>query len=150
MTKRQIAVGLFLMVGLFGCSLSPSESGGGLVAVFDGAPRLFDANVVYRGVVVGQLRSSELSNGVARVTLDLDSQFSHLAQSNAAVVADNGRLQWKTFGGYGEPLPAGACINGFVSNVSYQWFRFKHLINNITISAQRRAMQLQARSGPGA
>jgi len=149
MKKGLIVAGFLILVGLLGCSLSPTGSGGGLVVVFDGLPRIFDSAVVHQGAVVGQMRSTQWSNGVSRVTIDLDSQFDHLAQSNAAVVVKNGQLHLKRFGGYGEPLPAGACINGFVSNLSYQWFAFKHLINNITVSAQRRALRLQARSELG-
>ena len=149
MKKRLIAVGLMLLVGVSGCSLPPTGDGGGLVAVFDGVPQLFDSAVVHQGSVIGQVRASEWRNGVTRMTIDLDSQFTHLAQSNAAVVANNGRLHWKSLSAYGEPLPSGGCINGFSTNSSYQWFRFKHLINDITMSAQRRAVQLQARSESG-
>jgi len=147
MKKGLIIAGWLLLLGLSGCSLSPPGSGGGLVAVFDGTPQIFDSAVIHQGTVVGQMRSAQWSNGVSRVTIDLDSQFGYLAQSNAAVVVKSGQLQWKTFGGYGEPLPAGACINGFLNNFAFQWFKFKHLINNITVSAQHRALQLQARSG---
>ena len=149
MKKRLVAAGLMLLAGLFGCSLPPTGNDGGLVAVFDGVPRIFDSAVVYQGTVVGQVRTREWNNGITRVTIDLDSQFSHLAQSNAAVVANNGRLHWKALSGYGEPLSSGACINGFSNRTAYQWFKFKHLINNITMSAQRRAVQLQARSQSG-
>ena len=149
MKKRLIVAGMLILAGLAGCSLSPTGNGDGLVAVFDGNPQIFDSAVVYQGTVVGQMRTVQWSNGVSRVTIDLDSQFGPLAQSNAALVVKNGQLHWRTFGGYGEPLSAGACINGFSNNFSYQWFKLRHLINNITVSAQRRALQLQARSGLG-
>ena len=149
MQKRMMMVGLALWIGLVGCALPSTESGAGLVAVFDGVPRIVDSAVIYQGSVIGHMGSREWRHGVTRVTLDLDSPYDQLAQSNVVVIAQNGRLHLKTVSGYGEPLPSGACINGFVNNISYRWFVFTNLLHNITNAAQQRAQRLQARSAVG-
>ena len=149
MKKKLIMVAVVLWVGLSGCALPPTETGAGLVAVFDGVPQIFDPVVVHRGTVIGQVGASEWRHGVTRVTLELDSPYDQWAQSNAVVIAHNGRLHWKTVSGSGQPLPSGACINGFLNKTSYQWFKFKSLLNNINNAALQRAQRLQARSELG-
>jgi len=149
MKKALTILCLVLMAGLTGCSVTPSGSQDGIAAVFDGTPLLFDSSVAYMGNVVGQTISSEWQNGVTRVVFVLDSPFDEMMKSNRVVVAKNGRLHLKTLGGYGEPLPSGASILGFVKPSAYQWFRFKNLINNATMSAQHRARRLQAQFGMG-
>lgn len=149
MKKALTILILMLMAGLTGCSMQPSGSRDGIAAVFDGAPRLFDSSVVYMGNVVGQTLSSEWQNGVTRVAFVLDSPFEALMKSDLVVVAKNGRLHLNTLGGYGEPLPPGASILGFVKPSTYRWFKFKNLINNATMSARHRSQRLQAQFGLG-
>ncbi|WP_319525514.1 hypothetical protein [uncultured Desulfosarcina sp.] len=140
---------VMLMAGLAGCSVQPSGGQDGIAVVFDGAPQLFDPSVVFMGTVVGQTLSSESKNGVTRVAFALDNSFDELMTSNLVAVARNGRLHLDTLGGYGEPLSPGASIVGFVKPSSYQWFKFKNIINNATMSAQHRAQRLQAQYGMG-
>jgi hypothetical protein len=149
MKKALTILFLMLMAGLAGCSVQPSGSQDGIAAVFDGAPRLFDSSVVYMGNVVGQTLSSEWQNGITRVAFVLDSPFDDLMKSNLVVVAKNGRLHLNTLGGYGQPLPSGASILGFVRPSAYRWFKFKNLIINATLSAHHRAQRLQAQFGLG-
>lgn len=150
MKKALTVLFVMLMAGLTGCSVPPSGSqDGGIAAVFEGAPRLFDSSVVYMGNVVGQNLSSEWQNGVTRVAFILDSPFDELVKTNLVVVAKNGRLHLDTLGGYGEPLPPGAILLGFVKPSAYRWFKFKNLINNATMSAHHRAQRLQAQFGLG-
>jgi len=149
MKKAFTVLCLMLTAGLIGCSVQPSGGQGGIAAVFDGSPLLFDSSVVYMGTIVGQTLSSEWQNGVTRVVFVLDRPFDEMMKSNRVVVAKNGRLHLKTLGGYGEPLPSGASIVGFDKPSAYRWFTFKNLINNAAMSAQHRAQRLQARFGMG-
>ena len=108
---------------------------------------IFDSSVVFMGTVVGRILSREMDNGVARVSIALDGQYDNLKKTNLAAVVKNGRLHLNVFSGYGGPLPADGCINGFLNTNSYRWFKLRHLINNINMSADRRAQRLLARSG---
>ena len=141
---------LIVMVGWFsllGCSAQPMGNPDGVGVVFDSEPRLYDRSVVHMGMAVGEVLSHDQGNGVHRVMIALDSQNGDLLKTNLAAVVNNGRLHLKLLNGYGTPLPPGSCINGFVNNASYRWFKFKHLINNVTMSADRRAHRLLTQSG---
>jgi hypothetical protein len=132
-----------------GCSLQQIDNGNtsDLAVMFDAVPLIFDSSVVFMGTVVGQMISLETANGVARVSIVLDSQYDALKKNNLAAVVKNGRLHLKRFSGYGDPLPPGGYINGFGNFISYQLFKFKHIINNINMSADRRAQRLRVLSG---
>lgn len=147
MKKTVVFVLIALLSVLCGCSAQPMGSQSGIGVVFDGQPHIFDPSVICLGNPVGQVLSSEWSNGVTRVTISLDGPAADLKKTNMAVVVKNGHLQLNTLGTHGVALAPSQCINGFVNTASYRWFKFKHLINNITISADRRAQQLLARSG---
>jgi len=149
MKKALTILCLMLLAGLAGCSVQPSGGKGGVAALFDGTPLLFDSSVLYRGTVVGQTVSSEWQNGVTRVVFVLDSPFDEMMKSNLVVVAKNGQLHLNTLGGYGQPLPSGVSILGFDKASAFQWFKFKNLINNANLSAQYRARRLQAQFGMG-
>jgi len=138
---------LVVWFGSSGCSLQPTGGQAGLKVLFDGDPQFFDPSVQHMGMTVGQVVSREWRNGVTLVTVSLDGSYDSMKRSNLALVVRNGRLQVATLGGYGEMLAPGACINGFVNNASYQWFKITNLVGNITIAADRRAMGLLARSG---
>jgi len=135
------------VVGLLGCSVQPIGNPSGVGVMFDGEPSIFDSSVVYMGTVVGRILSREWGNGVTRVSIALDSPYEDLKKNSLAVVVKNGRMQLNLLSGYGDPLPPGGCISGFVNTASYRWFKFSHLINNITMSADRRAQNLLAQSG---
>lgn len=142
----------FLMVMMFalpGCSLQQidNKNTSDLAVMFDAVPLIFDSSVVYMGTVVGQMISRETANGVARVSIALDSPYDALKRNNLAAVVKNGRLHLKRFSGYGDPLPPGGYISGFVNLYSYRLFKFKHIINNINMSADRRAQRLRVLSG---
>ena len=144
------SIGLIVMVawfGLCGCSAGPLGNQDGVGVVFDSAPRLYDSSVVFMGMPVGKVLSGDSGNGIHRVIISMDGQSNDLLKTNLAAVVSNGRLTLKQLNGYGTPLAPGACIIGFKNIASYQWFKFKHLINNITISADRRAQRLLAHSG---
>ena len=141
---------LIVMVGCFsllGCAVQPMGNSDGVGVVFDSEPRIYDASVVYRGMPVGEVLSRDQGNGVHRVMIAMDNQYGDLLKTNLAVVVQNGRLHLKLLNGYGTPLAPGSCINGFVNIASYRWFKFKHLINNVTMSADRRAHRLLTQSG---
>ena len=70
-----------------------------------------------------------------------------MKKTNMAAVVKNGRLHLDALCGYGESLPPAACISGFSNTITYKWFKLKHLINNITMDADRRAQRLLVRSG---
>ncbi|MEE4112939.1 MAG: hypothetical protein V2I40_09010 [Desulfobacteraceae bacterium] len=148
MKKLVIAI-LMMVIGIPGCSVQPVGSGNsrGVGVMFDGEPLIVDASVIFLGIVVGQILSHETGNGVTRVSIALDSQYDDLKKNNLAAVVKNGRLHLSTFSGYGDPLPPGGYINGFINTTSYRWFKLRHLINNINISADRRAQRLLVRSG---
>ncbi len=148
--KKTISIILMVMViGLPGCSVEPIGSGNpsGVGVMFDGEPLIFDSSVVFLGTVVGQILSQETGNGVTRVSIALDGQYDDLKKNNLAAVVKNGRLHLNMFSGYGDPLPAGGYITGFINTASYRWFKFSHIINNINLSADRRAQRLLVRSG---
>jgi hypothetical protein len=149
MKKTVLLVLMVSVIGLSGCSVSPIGTGNtpGVGVVFDGEPLIFDPSVNFTGTVVGQILSREMSNGVARISIGLDGQYENLKKTNLAAVVKNGRLQLTLLSGYGESLPPGGCINGFVNTSSYRWFKFKHIINNINMTADQRVQRLLARSG---
>jgi hypothetical protein len=140
---------MVVVIGLQGCSVPTIGKGhsSGVEVIFDGEPLVFDATVVFMGTVVGRIISREMDNGVARVSIAVDEGFDHLKKTNLAAVVKNGRLHLNTLCGYGDPLPAGGYIIGFLDTISYRWFKLRHLINNINMSADRRAQRLLARSG---
>ena len=145
--------GIYLMllmaigVGLCGCSMKSMDSRKGIPVMFDGIPQVFETSIQSKGTVVGQIISREWRNGVTRVVIALEGEYDALKRNNLAFVVKNGQLHAVQLGGYGEPLSADACINGFVNTSSLQWFKFKHLMGNIIISADRRAQNLLSRSG---
>ncbi len=149
MKKTACFILMMMVMGLLGCSVQPIGSGhpSGVGVVFDGEPLIFDSSVVFMGTVVGQILSREVVNGVTRVSIALDGQHDDLKKNNLAAVVKNGRLQLNMFSGYGDPLPPGGYINGFVNTSSYRLFKFRHIINNINSSADRRAQRLLVRSG---
>ena len=140
---------MVMMMGLAGCSLEQITTGNpsGVWVMFDGEPLLFDSSVIYMGTVVGRVTSRETGNGVTRVSIALDGQYDDLKKNNMAAVVKNGRLHLQRFSGYGLSLPPDGCINGFMNLSSYRWYKFRHIINNINMSADRRAQRLLVRSG---
>jgi hypothetical protein len=146
MKKAMVFVLIMGWMALFGCSMPAMQNQNGVDAVFDGIPRIFDSTVVYMGRPVGQVVASQWNNGVTQLTISLDGQHVDLRKTNLAAVVKRGRLHLDAMGTSGAPLPEGACINGFVNMASYRWFKFKHIINNINISAERRAQRLKVRS----
>ena len=138
-----------LMVMAMGCSVSPIGDGNpsAVGVMFDGDPLIFDSAVIFQGTVVGQILSQEVVNGITRVSIALEGQPDDLKKNNLAAVVKNGRLHLIQFAGYGDPLPPGGHINGFLNISSYRWFKFKHIINNIKSSADQRAQRLLVRSG---
>ena len=149
--KRLIMVLVVAMGGvLWGCAMESAGNRGGIHVVFDGRPLIVDAVVYHQGVPVGRVGSSDLINGVTRMVIDLDARYDALKKNNLAVVAHKGRLHLATLSAYGQALPPDACINGFNDMHSYRWFKFRCLINNINLSAERRAQHLMVRTGrPG-
>ena len=149
MKKRVLFILMVLLIGLPGCSVQPIGSGNppSVGVLFDGEPLIFDATVVFMGTVAGRILSREMGNGVTRVSIALDGQFDDLEKTNLAAVVKNGRLHLNRFSGHGAPLPPGGYINGFVNTLSYRLFKLKHIINNINLSADRRAQRLLVRSG---
>lgn len=149
MKKTVLIILMVMAIGLPGCSMQPIGNGNssGVGVIFDGEPLIFDASVVYLGTVVGQILSREMVNGITRVSIVLDGQYDDLKKNNLAAVVKNGRLHLNRFSGHGDPLPPGGHINGFINPASYRWFKFKHIINNINSSADRRTQRLLVRSG---
>lgn len=147
MKKTVLVVLLGVMVGLAACSVQKGGSTSGLGVMFDGEPLIFDSSVVFMGDPVGRILSHEWANGVARVSIGIDGQYENLKRNNMAAVVKNGRLHLNAISGYGDPLPPGGCIMGFTNMTSFRLFKVMHLINNITMSADRRAQYLLARSG---
>ncbi|WP_372682444.1 hypothetical protein [Desulfosarcina sp.] len=142
---------VMVMVMAVGCSVQPIGKGNpsGVGVIFDGEPLIFDSSVFFQGTVVGQILSREAVNGIARVSIALEGQRDDLIKNNLAAVVKNGRLHLNRFAGYGDPLPPGGYINGFVNTTSYRWFKLKHIINNINSSADRRTQRLLVQSGWG-
>ena len=147
MRKTIILLLLVYLAGCLGCSSESLIGSRGIPVVFDGTPQIFDPSVHYQGAAVGRVVSRDWNNGVTRVVVDLDSSLEDLKKTNLVFVVSRGRLHAATLGGYGEALPADACINGFVNTASYRWFKLTHLMDNINLSADRRARTLLARSG---
>ncbi len=147
MKKWSLFILMTMIVGLSGCNVQQIGSPSGVGVVFDGEPLIFDSSVVYMETVVGRMISREMGNGVTRVSIALDDQYAGLKKTNLVAVVIDGRLHLAVLGGYGDPLPPAACISGFSNTASYRWFKFKHLINNITMAADRRAQRLLDRSG---
>jgi hypothetical protein len=149
MKKTVFIILMVMVIGLPGCSVQPIGGGSpsGVGVMFDGEPLIFDSSVVFLGTVVGQILSHETGNGVTRVSIALDGQYDDLKKNNLAAVVKNGRLHLTAFCGYGDPLPPGGYISGFINTASYRWFKFRHIINNINLSADRRAQRLLVRSG---
>lgn len=147
MRKTVLLVLILSMVAWCGCSMPPVNSPAGVGVIFDGAPSIFDSSVVYMGLEVGRVLSREWGNGITRVSIDLDSQFDSLKKTNVVAVVKNGRLHLRSMGGYGYPLPPGSCVAGFSNTFSLHMFKLKHIINNIAMSADRRAQRLLVRSG---
>jgi hypothetical protein len=147
MKKTAFLVLILSMVGWCGCSMPPVNGSAGLGIIFDGDPLIFDSSVTFMGMEVGRVLSREWGNGVTRVYIDLDSQYDGLKKSNVAAVVKSGRLHLCSLGGYGYPLSADSCIGGFKNTISFQLFKLKHIINNVSMSADRRAQRLVARSG---
>lgn len=148
--KQTVVFVLIAVLGaLCGCSVQPMGSQNGIGVVFDGQPRIFDSSVICLGNPVGQILSSELSNGVTRITISIEGPFADLKKTNMAVVVKNGRLQLNTLSANGVLLAPSQCTKGFVNTKTYRWFKSKHLNNNNTFSADRRAQQLLSRSGLG-
>lgn len=135
------------MVGLGGCSEQRIGSSSDLKLIFDGEPHIFDPSVVYMETAVGRIISREQGHGITRIFIALDDQSENLRKTNLTGVVKNGRLHLSELGGYGDPLPPDGCLSGFLNTASYRWFRFKYIINNITMAADRRAQRLLARSG---
>jgi hypothetical protein len=149
MKKTLCFILMVMMMGLAGCSVEQINNGNpsGVWVMFDGEPLLFDSSVIYMGSVVGRVISRETGNAVTRVSIDLDGRHHDLKQNNMAAVVKNGRLHLRRFSGYGLSLPPDGCINGFMNLSSYRWYKFRHIINNINMSADQRAKRLLARSG---
>jgi len=149
MNKKVFFILMAMMIGLPGCSVRQIDrmNPSGVGVMFDGEPLIFDSSVVFMGTVVGQMLSRESGNGVTRVSIALDGQHEALKKTNLAAVVKNGQLHLIMLSGYGDPLPPGGCINGFLNTNSYRWFKFRHIINDINNSADRRAQRLLARSG---
>ena len=147
MKKTAILILMMVWIGLPGCSMQSMGGRDGVGVVFDGQPQIFDSTVVYMGMPVGQVQSTEYGNGVTRLLISLDGQYQDLKKNNMAAVVKNGQLHLHALSGYGIALPPAACIGGFLNTSSYRWFKFKHLINNVTMSADRRAQRLLLQSG---
>jgi hypothetical protein len=147
MKKVAFALMLLLMLGGYGCSSEKLGRASGIGVVFDGAPLIFDTSVVYMGSTVGQILSSQWSNGVTRLSISLNSDGEDLKRSNMAAVVKNGQLNLVPLGGLGEALSSETCILGFENKIELQWFKLKHLIDNINMAADQQAQWLAARSG---
>jgi hypothetical protein len=147
MKKTMILFFMTVMIGGSGCSLQSTADPSDLKVVFDNEPVIFDASVYFMGTVVGRMLSREWANGVTWVSVELDDQYADLRKTNLAAVVNNGQLRLTTLCGYGDPLPTDATILGFRNPISYQWFKFRHLINNITVAADRRVQHMRIRSG---
>lgn len=149
MKKTVFLILMVLIAGLPGCSEQPfrKKTTSGVGVLFDGEPQVFDSSLVFMGAAVGQILSRERRNGVTRISIVLDDQYDNLKKTNLTAVVKNGRLHLKVISGYGDPLPPGGCINGFLNTTSYRLFRFSHVIDNVNTSADRRVQRLLARSG---
>lgn len=147
MKKTAIIILLMVWIGLSGCSMQPMGGQDGVGVVFDGQPRIFDSTVIYMGMPVGQVQSTEYGNGVTRLLISLDGSYEDLKKNNMAAVVKNGQLHLNALSGHGAALPPATCIIGFINTSSYRWFKFIHLINNINMSAERRAQRLLLQSG---
>lgn len=149
MKKSVYFILMVMVIGLPGCSVQPIGNGNpsGVGVMFDGEPLIFDSSVVFMGTEVGRILSREMNNGVARVSIAVDGQYTNLKKNNLAAVVKNGRLHLNVLSGHGDPLPADGSIIGFLNTFSYRWFKVRHLFDNINMSADRRAQRLLARSG---
>ena len=146
--KKAMFLTLLLAWAVFcSCSMEAMGHRQGIAVLFEGTPQIFDLSVQYQGMTVGKVVAHDWANGITRIVIDFDSQYDGLMKNNLAIVAKAGRLNVVPMSGYGDLLPKDACINGFVNTTSYRWFKFKHLIDNINFSADRRARDLLARSG---
>ena len=138
---------LSLMLGCYGCSSEKFGQASGIGVLFDGAPLIFDSSVVCMGSVVGEILTSQWSNGVTRLTISLDNNSQDLQRSNMVAVVKNGQLNIVPMSGVGEALPPPACMLGFKNKLELQWFKFKNLINNINMAASHRTQWLSALFG---
>ncbi|BBO66854.1 hypothetical protein DSCA_07840 [Desulfosarcina alkanivorans] len=147
MRKTTFCLLVIAVAAVCGCSGHPAGNTAGVAVLFADDPHVFDPAVLYRGTVVGRLLSRQWGNGVTRLYIAPETPYADLIATNMAIVVKAGRMHLVTLGGVGEPVPADAGICGFVNTFSYRWFKFKHLINSVTMAANRRAMRLQHRSG---
>ena len=137
-----------LVIGFCGCASEKfGSTTSGVGVVFDGAPLISDPSVGYMGTTVGQIVSSQWSNGVTRLTVSFNNDSQNLVAANMALVVKNGRLDLVPLSRFGQPLADQASMLGFNNRISLQWFKLKNIINDINMAAARQAKWLSSLSG---
>lgn len=135
---------LTITVGVAGCARVPQQDG--YAVMFEGAVRLYDDGVYYNGTRVGEVQSAEKGNGfVTRLRIGFAPEFIEKMGANLAMYVDNGRLVADKLQGLGGDLDPQVPLCGFSSQVGFNWFKFKTLLNDRIPAARQRALELQAR-----
>ena len=143
-TFIRLAFGLCLTLSLAACL--PGNDRQGIHVYFESSPNIYQSDVYWFGKVVGKITDHQVGRGsVARLTIQIDPQFKERVGSHWAFYVDQGRLTAGQLSLSGDAVGAGDSICGFNSKASFNWFKFKTLLNDRVGRAMNMADQLHLR-----
>lgn len=135
---------LLLIVALNGCQTYSTKDG--IHVMFNGVPKIYHDQVYFHGQVVGKIVDKQVQNGpVAKVNIQIDSNFREDSGRHWAFYVANGRLTVGRLNSSGRPLTAGDRVCGFHSKSDFTWFKVRTLLGPRISKANRRADKLYER-----
>ena len=146
--KRLVLVGIVLAMVLgAGCDALQTQQQAPDVywVMIDSVPNIFDNQVIYNGVAVGEIRSTDTSPlMVTRLAVTIQPGFRELITNNTVFYVSAGRLTIDHLARLGTPATPGAVLLGFPSHLSLQWFKTRTLFSRSADVAAETARTLFA------
>ena len=116
----------------------------------DAVPNIFDNQVIYNGVAVGEIRSRDTSPlMVTRLAVTIQPEFRDLITNTTVFYVSAGRLTIDHLVRLGSPAAPGAILLGFPSKLSLQWFKARNVFSRSADVAAETARQLFAAAAAG-
>ena len=120
----------------------------GYAVFFNAKPKLYSNSIYYANQQIGQILSSTQGTaGVLKMVVDIEKDFVDTMGANIAFYPDHGRLNIVRLQTEGPPVSGDELFCGFSSKAGLNWFKFKTLLKNRILAAQRRAQDLHRKSG---
>lgn len=136
--KRLCVLAALALLLIFGCTSSNQDSV--YYVMFEGTPNIFDTGIYFQGSRIGEIVSQETGNGLAhKAAIRIDPEHQEIMQNRTIFYVSSGRLNYATFGAFGDPLPLGSPVLGFRSKAAMYGFRLTHLTQPLPSAAAEQA-----------